>query len=97
MFAPFSCDVDGINNERQIVLRKRNYVVALKGLKKAKNKQFKQKIGCCKEKKGINLFKKKTFNNRLLKLIHDLSCQPIKRTYIRSFHAFPRKSRDINN
>ena len=32
MFAPFSCDVDGINNERQIVLRKRNYVVALKGL-----------------------------------------------------------------
>ena len=32
MFAPFSCDVDRINNERQIVLRKRNYVVALKGL-----------------------------------------------------------------
>ena len=32
MFAPFRCDVDGINNERQIVLRKRNYVVALKGL-----------------------------------------------------------------
>ena len=29
MFAPFSCDVDGINNVRQIVLRKRNYVVAL--------------------------------------------------------------------
>ena len=33
MFAPFSYDVDGINNERQIVLRKRNCVVALKGLK----------------------------------------------------------------
>ena len=29
MLAPFRCDVDGINNERQIVLRKRNYVVAL--------------------------------------------------------------------
>ena len=28
-----SCDVDGINNEHQIVLRKRNYVVALKGLR----------------------------------------------------------------
>ena len=33
MFAPFSCDVDGINNGRQIVLRKRIYVVALKGLR----------------------------------------------------------------
>ena len=33
MLAPFRCDVDGINNERQIVLRKRNYVVALKGLR----------------------------------------------------------------
>ena len=32
MLAPLSCYVDGINNERQIVLRKRNYVVALKGL-----------------------------------------------------------------
>ena len=30
--APFRCDVDGINNERQIVRRQRNYVVALKGL-----------------------------------------------------------------
>ena len=32
MLAPFRCDVAGKNNERQIVRRQRNYVVALKGL-----------------------------------------------------------------
>ena len=34
MLAPFPCDVDGINKKRQIVQRKRNKVVALKGLNK---------------------------------------------------------------
>ena len=40
MFAPFSCDVDRINNERQIVLRKRYYVVALKGLTSSGNVDY---------------------------------------------------------
>ena len=34
MLAPFRCDVDMINTKRQIVQRKRNKVVALKGLRK---------------------------------------------------------------